>query len=79
MDITDFVATRRADALLAGDYNSYRAQLSRKLHTLRKRLGQTTPKNKQYAEKPAVTAGDIAKDTKYTPLRSSPSLSLSAC
>lgn len=61
MDITQFVASRREEALLAGDYNAYRAQLARRLHTVRKRLGLTTPKGRKYAPKPAVTAGDVAK------------------
>ncbi|KAL1957455.1 hypothetical protein VTO42DRAFT_6023 [Malbranchea cinnamomea] len=65
MDITDFVASRRADALLVGDYSSYRAQLTRKLHTLRKRLGRTTPKNKKYVAHARVTAEDVGKNSDF--------------
>ncbi|KAL2360202.1 hypothetical protein RJZ56_006945 [Blastomyces dermatitidis] len=65
MDITSFIVSHREDALLAGDYNSYRAQLSRRLHTLRKKLGQTTPRGKKYSPKPTITAENIAKDTSF--------------
>ncbi|KLJ07894.1 signal recognition particle subunit SRP68 [Blastomyces silverae] len=65
MDITSFVVSHREDALLAGDYNSYRAQLSRRLHTLRKKLGQTTQRGKKYSPKPTITAEKVAKDTSF--------------
>ncbi|EEH16358.1 hypothetical protein PABG_06445 [Paracoccidioides brasiliensis Pb03] len=65
MDITAFIVSHREDALLAGDYNSYRAQLSRRLHTLRKKMGQTTPRGKKYTPKPRITAEDISKDANY--------------
>ncbi|PGH16830.1 hypothetical protein AJ79_01474 [Helicocarpus griseus UAMH5409] len=65
MDITAFIVSHREDALLAGDYNSYRAQLSRRLHTIRKKLGQTTPRGKKYTAKPAITADNVAKDTNF--------------
>lgn len=65
MDITSFIVSHREDALLAGDYNSYRAQLSRRLHTIRSKLGQTTPRGKKYSPKPAITAENVAKDTEY--------------
>ncbi|PGH28756.1 signal recognition particle subunit SRP68 [[Emmonsia] crescens] len=65
MDITSFIVSHREDALLAGDYNSYRAQLSRRLHTIRSKLGQTTPRGKKYSPKPAITAENVAKDTDF--------------
>lgn len=65
MDITSFIVSHREDALLAGDYNSYRAQLTRRLHTIRKKLGQTTPRGKKYSAKPTITAEKVANDTKY--------------
>ncbi|OJD25150.1 hypothetical protein ACJ73_03480 [Blastomyces percursus] len=65
MDITSFIVSHRENALLAGDYNSYRAQLSRRLHTLRKKLGQTTPRGKKYSPKPTITAENVAKDTSF--------------
>lgn len=60
MNITDYFASQRAEALLVGDYNTYRAQLTRRLHTLRKRLGRATPKGKKYTTKPVPTAEDVA-------------------
>ncbi|KAF3482974.1 uncharacterized protein GIQ15_02298 [Arthroderma uncinatum] len=62
MDITGFIVAHRAEALSMGDYNKYRALLTRRLHTLNKRLGRTTPKGKKYSTKAAITPGDIAKD-----------------
>lgn len=63
MDITDFVVSHRTDALLVGNYDSYRAQLTRRLHALRKRLGRVTPKNKKYVAHAQVTAEDVAGNT----------------
>lgn len=65
MDITSFIVGLRADALLIGDYNQYRALLTRRLLTLGKRLKRTTPKGKKYSKKPAITAEDIGVDTGY--------------
>ena len=65
MDITSFIVGHRADALLIGDYNQYRALLTRRLLTLSKRLKRTTPKGKKYSKKPAITAEDIGTDTGY--------------
>jgi signal recognition particle subunit SRP68 len=65
MEITDFFFSRREEALLVGDYNSYRAQTSRRLHTVRKKLGQTTPKGRKYAAKPAITAENVTSNTGY--------------
>ncbi|EEP81680.1 conserved hypothetical protein [Uncinocarpus reesii 1704] len=68
MDITNFVVSHRADALLVGDYNVYRAQLSRRLHTLRKRLGRTTPKGKKYTAKPLVVAEEVGQNPEFAHL-----------
>ncbi|KAF2089497.1 signal recognition particle [Saccharata proteae CBS 121410] len=65
MDITNLVVTRRENALLLGDYNAYRASLSRQLLTLRKRLGRTTPKNAKYSPKEPVTPKDVGKNNEY--------------
>lgn len=59
MEITDFIFKEREDVLLVGDYNAYRAHATRKLHKLRKKLGQTTAKGRKYTAKPAVTAENI--------------------
>ena len=65
MDITSFVISRRENALLLGDYNSYRAQLSRRLLTLRKKLGRTTPKGKKYTHKAPIIVKDISGNHEY--------------
>lgn len=65
MDITDFIFSQREDVLLVGDYNAYRAHATRKLHKLRKKLGQTTPKGRKYTPKAPVTAGDIGGNVTY--------------
>ncbi|KAH1492289.1 hypothetical protein LV164_000783 [Aspergillus fumigatus] len=65
MEITDFVFKEREDVLLAGDYNAYRAHTTRRLHKLRKKLGQTTPKGRKYTAKPPVSAEDISNNVAY--------------
>jgi signal recognition particle subunit SRP68 len=65
MEITDFFFSRRENALLAGDHNSYRAQSSRRLHTVRKKLGQTTPRGRKYAAKPQITAQNVGSNQEY--------------
>lgn len=65
MDITDFVYSQREEAFLVGDYNTYRAQASRRLLKFRRRLGQTTPKGRKYTPKSPVTAEDVGRDVGY--------------
>lgn len=65
MDITDFIFNQREEALVVGDYNAYRAHATRKLHKLRKKLGQTTPKGRKYTTKPPVSAEDIGNNVVY--------------
>ncbi|KAA8648568.1 hypothetical protein EYZ11_001102 [Aspergillus tanneri] len=65
MDITGFVFVQREDVLLAGDYNAYRAHLTRKLHKLHKKLGRTTPKGRKYTAKPPVSAENINNNVAY--------------
>lgn len=62
MDITTFTVGNRDAALLLGDYNAYRKQLSRQLLAVRKRLGRSTAKGQKYADKSSVTADDVAKN-----------------
>ncbi|KAL3461491.1 hypothetical protein BJX64DRAFT_260683 [Aspergillus heterothallicus] len=62
MDITEYIFARREEVLLAGDYNAYRAHTTRKLHKLRKKLGQTTPKGRKYIAKSPITAEDVGKN-----------------
>lgn len=52
----------REDALLVGDYSTYRASLSRRLHAAQKKLGRATKKNAKFTEKSVVTAEDIGSD-----------------
>lgn len=65
MDITNFVTAQREKALLVGDYGSYRTSLSRRLLTVRKKLGRASPKGRQYAPKAPITAGDIASNNEF--------------
>ncbi|CEL09085.1 Putative Signal recognition particle subunit SRP68 [Aspergillus calidoustus] len=62
MDITEYIFARREEVLLAGDYNAYRAHTTRKLHKLRKKLGQATPKGRKYTAKAPITAEDVGKN-----------------
>jgi signal recognition particle subunit SRP68 len=62
MDITKFVISGRDQALLYGDYSTYRAQLSRRLLAIRKRLGRATKKGAKYMNKAPVTAQDIGSN-----------------
>jgi signal recognition particle subunit SRP68 len=65
MDITHYVASYREAAFLVGDYSSYRAQLTRRLRTVQKKLGRATSKNAKYAAKTPVTAADIAANIEF--------------
>ena len=62
MDITKYVSSERDAAFLIGGYDTYRARATRRIHSLRKRLGQTTPKGRKYSSKQPVTAADIERD-----------------
>ncbi|KAM0797300.1 hypothetical protein BDR22DRAFT_460859 [Usnea florida] len=62
MDITKFIVSQRENALLVGDYASYRKQLSRRLLVVRKKLHYTSIKSKKYVARPAVTAEEIAQN-----------------
>ena len=65
MDITRFIVSGRDEALLYGDYSTYRAQLSSRLLSARKKLGRATRKGAKYAKRPAVTAEDISSNHEY--------------
>lgn len=62
MDIKAFIIDQRERALLVGDYGSYRQQLSRRLHTVRKRLFSASKKGSKYTARAAVTVEDIASN-----------------
>lgn len=66
MEITQFVASHR-EALLIGDYNTYRAQLSRQILATRRRLGRATNKREKFAVKP-VSAEDVGSNHEFARL-----------
>ncbi|KAK5729029.1 signal recognition particle subunit srp68 [Elasticomyces elasticus] len=66
MDITPFIASHR-EALLIGDYNVYRTQLSRQLLAIRKRLGRATAKKEKFAKK-EISASDIGSNLEFVRL-----------
>ncbi|KAJ5934321.1 hypothetical protein N7466_003868 [Penicillium verhagenii] len=68
MEITDYIFNEREEVLLVGDYNAYRAHATRKLHKLRKKLGQATAKGRKYTTKPAVTAENVGDNVAYVHL-----------
>lgn len=67
MDITKFIVDYRESAFLVGSYGTYRAQLSRRLLTVRKKLGRATPKGAKYAAKAPVTAEEVGTNVEYGP------------
>jgi len=62
MNITESIVSERDRALLSGDYNSYHAQTSRRIHAIRKRLGEATPRGRKFAPKEKITAENVAKN-----------------
>lgn len=62
MNITESVVSQREKALLTGDYSSYHAQASRRIHAIRKRLGEATPRGRKFTPKGTVTAEHVAKN-----------------
>ncbi|KAJ6102096.1 hypothetical protein N7486_004523 [Penicillium sp. IBT 16267x] len=68
MEITDYIFKEREEVLLVGDYNAYRAHATRKLHKLRKKLGQATAKGRKYTAKPAVTPENVGDNAAYVHL-----------
>lgn len=62
MDITEFIASLRNNVLLLGDYGSYRTRLSRRLLTVRRKLGRTSAKGKKYIGRDPITATDIGSN-----------------
>ncbi|KAL4961342.1 signal recognition particle subunit SRP68 [Aspergillus stella-maris] len=68
MDITEYIFARREEVLIAGDYNAYRTHTTRKLHNVRKKLGQTTPKGRKYTAKPAISAEAVGQNVLHVHL-----------
>ncbi|KAB8337246.1 hypothetical protein FH972_021548 [Carpinus fangiana] len=69
MDIASFVHQTREQALALGDYASYRAQLSRQVVALRRKLKIATPKNHKYTKKGPLTSEQVTKDKQYVNLQ----------
>lgn len=63
MNITKSIVFERDRALIGGDYSSYQAQTTRRIHTIRRRLGVTTPRGRKFTPRSAVTAQNVAKNT----------------
>ena len=68
MEITQFIASNRNDALLLGDYGSYRRQLSRRLPKLRAKLGRATPKGKKFTSRAPITVEEISSNPEFIQL-----------
>ncbi|OQD75009.1 hypothetical protein PENDEC_c008G00435 [Penicillium decumbens] len=68
MEITDYIFKEREEVLLVGDYNAYRVHATRRLHKLRKKLGQTTPKGRKYTAKAPVTSENVATNVSFVHL-----------
>ncbi|KKY23611.1 putative signal recognition [Phaeomoniella chlamydospora] len=68
MDVTDFIVTQREHAFLGGDHDAYRAQASRRIRTLRRRLGIATPKGRKYTAKAPIKSDDVRKDEEFIQL-----------
>ena len=59
MNISQFIASHREEGLQSGDYGAYKAQLSRRLLALRRKLQCICPPSKKAFTQKAVTAEDI--------------------
>ncbi len=66
MDITGFIAGHRQTVDLS-DHNAYRAQLSRQILSLRRRLGLATPKREKFTPR-TVTAEDVGSNHEFAHL-----------
>lgn len=67
MNITHSFVSERDRALLSGDYSSYHAQATRRIHNLRKRLGASN-RGRKYTPKAAVTPENVAQNQEYLTL-----------
>ncbi len=65
MEITKFVVSGRDKAKLYGESATYRAQLSNRIHNLRRRLGIATKPRAKYTSKAQVTVEDIRRNNEY--------------
>ena len=62
MNITASFASQRGRALLTGDYNTYHAQTSRRIHKIRKNLKIQTPRGRKWTGRDTVTATQLAEN-----------------
>ncbi|KAK5700716.1 signal recognition particle subunit srp68 [Elasticomyces elasticus] len=62
-----FDYSNHREALLVGDYNVYRTQLSRQLLAIRKRLGRATAKKEKFAKK-EISASDVGSNLEFVHL-----------
>ena len=65
MEVTTFAIGRREEALLVGDYHSYRSSLTRQLQAVRRRLGRATPKNGKFQKQIPLTTENIKSNREY--------------
>lgn len=62
MEITAFVVAQREKGLLAGDYETYRKQLSRRILIVRRKLNYISAKG---PPKSSITPQNIASNHEY--------------
>lgn len=62
MDITKFVVSSREQALLYGDYATYRSQLANRLLSCRKKLHIVTKNRGKYNPKVSITPEQVAEN-----------------
>ena len=67
MNQTDLYIARREKALLAGDYNTYRTQLTRRILVLRRKLKYTS-KGKKHPSRVPITAQNVGENNESVPL-----------
>ncbi|EON97645.1 putative signal recognition particle 68 kda protein [Phaeoacremonium minimum UCRPA7] len=68
MDITKFVVSSREQALLYGDYATYRSQLANRLLSCRKKLHIVTKNRGKYNPKVSITPEQVAENHAYVDL-----------
>ncbi|KAK5053250.1 hypothetical protein LTR84_002224 [Exophiala bonariae] len=67
MNITHSFVSERDRALLSGDHSSYHAQATRRIHSLRRRLGASN-RGRKYNPKAAVTPDNVAQNQEWVQL-----------
>lgn len=63
MDITSFVVRGRDQALLYGDFSTYRSQLAKRVLSSRKKLGIVTKNRGKFHKRDQITSEDISANT----------------